>query len=90
MTATARKQPTFPLRLPPGIRNRIETLAQSEGISLNQYIALTLAEKIGASEERAFFAERRMDADLTDLRTFLRRKGGEPPRNGDEVEAAGG
>ena len=85
MTATARKQPTFPLRLPPGIRSRIEILAASEGISLNQYIALTLAEKIGASEERAFFSERRASADLEDLRLFLRRKDGEVPRAGDEV-----
>jgi hypothetical protein len=86
MTATARKQPTFPLRLPPGIRNRIEVLAASEGISLNQFIALTLAEKIGASEERAFFAERRAGADFADLRSFLRREGGETPREGDEVQ----
>lgn len=85
MTASARKTPTFPLRLPPGIRSRVERLAESEGISLNQFIALTLAEKIGASAEREFFAERKAGADFDDLRVFLTRAGGEPPRAGDEM-----
>jgi hypothetical protein len=87
MTAPAKRTPTFPLRLPPGIRSRVERLADSEGISLNQFIALTLAEKIGASAEREFFAERRAGADFEDLKAFLRRTGGEPPRAGDEIAA---
>ncbi len=89
MTATSRKQTSFPLRLPPGIRSRIERLAEAEGISLNQFIALTLAEKLGASEERAFFVERRTGADFEDLRGFIGRKGGEVPRAGDEVLGVG-
>jgi hypothetical protein len=85
MTVARKKAPTFPLRLPPNIRSRVERLAESEGISLNQFIALTLAEKIGASAERSFFAERKEGADFDDLRAFLNRSGGEPPRAGDEV-----
>lgn len=87
MTVSAKKASTFPLRLPPGIRSRVERLAESEGISLNQFIALTLAEKIGASAERSFFAERKAGADFDDLRAFLNRAGGEPPRVGDEIVA---
>lgn len=87
MTEARKKAPTFPLRLPPGIRSRVERLAQSEGISLNQFIALTLAEKIGASAERSFFAERKAGADVDDLRAFLNRAGGETPRVGDEIVA---
>ena len=83
---TAVKKPaTFPLRLPPSIRLRIERLAKDDGVSLNQFIATTLAEKIGASQERSFFADRRATADFDDLRSFLRRDGGEPVRAGDEV-----
>lgn len=85
MKAVPSKQTSFPLRLPPGIRSRIERLAESEGISLNQFIALTLAEKLGASDERSFFAERRTGTDFGDLRGFIGRQGGEPPRAGDEV-----
>jgi hypothetical protein len=85
MTAGQRKQTSFPLRLPPGIRSRVERLAEAEGISLNQFIALTLAEKLGASDERAFFADRKAGADFVDLRGFIGRQGGESPRAGDEV-----
>ena len=82
----ARKAPaTFPLRLSPSIRSRIERLAQADGVSLNQFIAMTLAEKIGASGEREFFAERRANANLDDLRRIMNREGGEPPREGDEL-----
>jgi hypothetical protein len=88
VTAPAKKAPTFPLRLPPGIRSRVERLAESEGISLNQFISLTLAEKIGASVERDFFAERRAQADFDDLKAFLNREGGEQPRAGDEIMAS--
>lgn len=88
MTAARKPAPTFPLRLPPSIRSRIERLAKDDGVSLNQYIATTLAEKIGASQERSFFADRRANADFDDLRAFLGRKGGEHPREGDEVLAA--
>ncbi len=88
MTTATRKQTSFPLRLPPGIRSRVERLAEAEGISLNQFIALTLAEKLGASDERAFFADRNSKADFDDLRAFIGRKGGEPPRAGDEVVPA--
>jgi hypothetical protein len=87
MTEVRKKAPTFPLRLPPNIRSRIERLAASEGISLNQFIALTLAEKIGASAERSFFAEPKAGADFDDLRTFLNRAGGDVPRAGDEIVA---
>ena len=89
MSVAPKKPSTFPLRLSPSIRSRVERLAESEGISLNQYIALTLAEKIGASSERSFFAERQAGADLDDLRSFLTRSGGEKPRAGDEVLASG-
>mgnify|MGYP003395360683 CR=1 FL=1 len=44
------------MRLPPTMRGRIERLAKSEGVSLNQFIAMTLAEKLGASAEREYFA----------------------------------
>jgi hypothetical protein len=85
MVDAVRKQQTFPLRLPPTMRGRIERLAKLEGISLNQYIAMALAEKLGASAEREYFAEKRHNADFEALRQTLRRDGGEPPRPGDEL-----
>ena len=87
MTVARKKAPTFPRRLPPNIRSRVERLAESDGISLNRFIALTRAEKIGASAERNFFAERTAGTDFDDLRAFLNRSGGDAPRVGDEIAA---
>ncbi len=85
MTALKKKQATFPLRLPESMKARVEKLATADGVSINQYIALAVAEKLGASSEREFFIDRQRTADAQDLRTFLTRKGGEKPRDGDEV-----
>ena len=40
---------------------------------------------LGALTEREFFAKRLKGADFDDLRQFLNREGGEPPREGDEL-----
>ena len=40
------KATTFPLRLPKSTRLQAVDLAQREGLSLNQFIALAVAEKI--------------------------------------------
>jgi hypothetical protein len=85
MTNT-RKSSSFPLRLSPSLRADAERLARAEGVSLNQFIALTLAEKLGAANERAFFEARRQRADVADLRAALTRADGEPPRDGDRIE----
>lgn len=67
------------------MRSRITALAESEGISLNQFIALTLAEKLGASSSQEYFTEKRKNANFGNLRAFLARSGGEAPREGDEL-----
>lgn len=80
-----KKAQTFPLRLPASMRGRVKQLAKLDGVSINQYIAMALAEKLGASAEREFFAERRLNADFDALRRTLNRVGGEPPRPGDAI-----
>ena len=37
---------SFPLRLTPTMRRQIEHLAKREGVSLNQFISLAVAEKV--------------------------------------------
>jgi hypothetical protein len=85
MTAVKKKQATFPLRLPESMKIRVEKLAVADGVSINQYIALAVAEKLGASAEREFFIERQRTADAIELRAFLTREGGEVPGAGDEI-----
>ena len=77
-------QSTFPLRLPRSIKAAAEKLAKDEGISLNQLVATAVAEKLAAINTAEFFAARRSRADLQAFRRILRRKGGQPPKPGDE------
>lgn len=75
---------TYPLRLPRSIKAAVEALAKEEGISLNQFVATAVAEKLTAMSTAAFFTERSERADFAAFRHILTRQGGEPPRAGDE------
>ncbi len=75
---------TYPLRLPRSVKAAVEQLAKEEGISLNQFVATAVAEKLTAMRTATFFAERRERADLDAFRTILTREGGEVPLAGDE------
>ena len=75
---------TYPLRLPRSVKAAVEQLAKEEGISLNQFVATAVAEKLAAMRTATFFAERRDRADLDAFRATLTREGGELPLSGDE------
>ena len=50
---------SFPLRLPDDLKERAAMLAAKAGLSLNQYIAMTLASHVGAqAEAERYFAFR--------------------------------
>ena len=53
----------FTLRLAPSLKRAAEEFAEKDGVSLNQFIALALAEKVGAVGAAQFFAERGKDGD---------------------------
>jgi hypothetical protein len=60
-------------------------LAREDGVSLNQWIAVAVAEKIGAVETSALFLRQRAgDAKPADLLRFLEEAKDEPPPPGDE------
>jgi hypothetical protein len=75
---------TYPLRLPRSVKAAAEKMAQAEGISLNQFVATAVAEKLAVMNTADFLAERKARADLAAFKRILKRKGGEPPRPGDE------
>ena len=52
------------LRLPNSLKTAAEEFAVKEGVSLNQFIALALAEKVGAKGAEAFFAARGQGVDV--------------------------
>lgn len=75
---------TYPLRLPRSVKAAVEQLARAEGISMNQFVATAVAEKLAVMNTVAFFEERRGRADQAAIRALLNRVGGEAPRKGDE------
>ena len=52
------------LNLPKSLKTAAEEFAVKEGVSLNQFIALALAEKVGAKGAEAFFAARGQGVDV--------------------------
>ncbi len=76
---------TYPLRLPKSLKDEVARVAERDHTSMNQFIAIAVAEKISALETEEFFLERAKQADLGAFRNILFRKGGETPRSGDEL-----
>ena len=76
---------TYPLRLPRSIKAAAENLARAEGISMSQFIATAVAEKLSALSTADFFVQRANRARPDALDKILNRPGGEPPRVGDEL-----
>ena len=44
---------TYPLKLPVSIKRAAQRLAKEDGVSLNQWIAVAVAQKVGAAETAA-------------------------------------
>ena len=64
---------TYPLKLPLSIKKAAQRLAKEDGVSLNQWIAVAVAEKVGVVETAAeFFKKRAGAADGSGLMKFLR------------------
>jgi len=64
---------TYPLKLPLSIKRAAQRLAKEDGVSLNQWIAAAVAEKVGVLETAAdFFKNRAGKATGAGLTTFLR------------------
>lgn len=76
---------TYPLRLPQSVKAEVERRARADGISVNQFVASAVAEKLAAMDTAEFFAERRARADFKAFDRLMRRKGGEPPGPDDTI-----
>jgi len=78
---------TYPLRLPKSLKDAVERLSKEEGTSINQFVAIAVAEKISAVTTARFFEDRKARADFAGFdRIMNRRRGGKRPREGDELE----
>ena len=78
---------THPLKLPPSIKKAAQRLAKEDGVSLNQWIAVAVAEKVGVAETAAdFFKRRAGKATGQGLMRILRRARKSPPEPYDSTD----
>jgi hypothetical protein len=71
---------SYPLKLPASLKKAAQRLADEDGVSLNQFICVAIAEKVGALEAAdAFFRERAAGATGAGLRRFVENAPDVPP-----------
>ncbi len=76
---------SYPLKLPASVKEAAARLAKEDGVSLNQWIAVAIAQKIGVVETASAFLKRRAgNANPSELLPFLDRAKRETPPSGDE------
>ena len=77
---------TYPLKLPTSIKAAATRLAKEDGVSLNQWIAAAVAQKVGTVETAAeFFKGRSNNAGAESLGRILDKVASRPPEPGDEL-----
>ena len=77
---------SYPLKLPASVKAAAARLAKEDGVSLNQWISVAIAQKIGVVETAADFLKLRAGkAKTADMLPFLDKAKREAPPVGDEV-----
>jgi hypothetical protein len=78
---------TYPLKLPLSTKKAAQRLAKEDGVSLNQWIASAVAEKVGVVETAAeFFKRRAKGATGRGLMKFLRKTPKRTPESEDTTQ----
>ena len=80
-----KRSSTFPLRLPASLKEAVAKISRDEGTSINQFVAVAVAEKVSAVKTAEFFATHRDAADVEAALRILRRRGGQPPEADDRL-----
>lgn len=79
---------SYPLKLPTSVKMAAQRLAREDGVSLNQWISVAVAEKIGAVETSSAFLKRRAgEAKPEEMLWFLDNAADETLVPGDERPA---
>jgi hypothetical protein len=79
------KSANYPLRLSQSVMRAAKETAERDGISLNQFIAGAVAEKLAALRTEELLKERAKRADWRRVQAILDRVGTESPDPGDEL-----
>jgi len=79
---------TIPVKLPPSLGNAARKLAEEDGVSLNQWVSLAVAQISSVETAEAFFKRRSQDADQVDFLEILRNAPDGTPDPGDDLASA--
>ncbi|QYU70762.1 hypothetical protein J4558_11895 [Leptolyngbya sp. 15MV] len=82
------KPAVYQLRIPRSVKAAVARWAERDGISMNQFMATAVAEKISVLATVDLFEDRAARADYETFDRVMMRKGGEKPRKGDEIDQA--
>lgn len=75
----------YPLKMPVSLKRAAERLAEEDGVSLNQWINVAVAQKVGAVDATARLRTRYGEPRPDDLRRILAKVPDVPPVPGDEL-----
>jgi hypothetical protein len=79
----------IPVKLPPSLGNAARKLAEEDGVSLDQWVSLAVAQKISSVETAdEFFKRRSQGAAQVDFLEILRTAPDRAPDPGDELASA--
>lgn len=85
--SSSRSKSSYPLKLPHSVKAAAERLAKADGVSLNQFIATAVAEKIGSLDTvDAFLKAKAGNHTPDELLDILRNVPDVPPVPGDELD----
>jgi hypothetical protein len=74
------------LRLQQSLLDEARRVAEREGVALNQFINVAVAEKLSALRTEDYFRERAERANIANAKRTLKRSGkGKRPSPGDEI-----
>jgi hypothetical protein len=80
------RKSNFALRLQPSLLDEARKVADAEGVALNQFINVAVAEKLSALRTESYFEERARRSNIPKALDILKRAGvGRPPLPGDEL-----
>jgi hypothetical protein len=77
---------SYALKLPASLKREAQRLAKQDGVSLNHWISVAVAQQVAATETAADFFRRRADgASRNDMLAVLAKVPDRPPLEGDEL-----
>jgi hypothetical protein len=80
------RRSNFALRLAPSLFEEARKVARTEGVAINQFISVAVAEKLSAMRTAVYFQTRAARANVPKALRILKRAGAaNPPMAGDEL-----